>query len=79
MRGVHRYPLTSTTARLTRPLALLLVAFAITVPSIAVARATRTHSPVHLCGVVQVTVGVVEQGGVSCARPAPLNPHGGRR
>jgi hypothetical protein len=68
MRGVHRYSLTCTAAPLTRMVALLAIAFAITVPSIAVARATDAAAPVHQCGVVQHTVGVVEQGGVSCSQ-----------
>jgi len=40
----------------------LAIALAITVPSIALARESRTHTPVHQCDVVQQTVGVVEQG-----------------
>ena len=40
----------------------------ITAPTIAIARATESHAKVHGCGVVQTTVGVVEQGGVSCTR-----------
>ena len=66
MRGVHRYSLTCTVAPLARVFSLLAIALAITVPSIALARATGTTAPVHQCGVVQHTVGVVEQGGVSC-------------
>jgi hypothetical protein len=66
MRGVHRYSVTCSVAPLTRVVSLLALALAITVPSIALGRATRTAAPVHGCGVVQHTVGVVEQGGVSC-------------
>jgi hypothetical protein len=66
MRGVHRYSLTCTVAPLARVVSLLAIALAITVPSIALARDSRTHAPVRQCGVVQHTVGVVEQGGVSC-------------
>jgi hypothetical protein len=45
----------------------------ITVPTIALARATESHATeshvtVHGCGVVQKTVGVTEQGGVACSR-----------
>jgi hypothetical protein len=68
MRGVHRYSLTCTVAPLARVVSLLAIAVAISVPSIALARVTRTHAPVHQCGVVQHTVGVVEQGGVSCSQ-----------
>jgi hypothetical protein len=66
MRGVHRNALTSRAAPLTRAVVLLVIACAITVPSIALARGTRPAATVHQCGVVQKTVGVVEQGGVSC-------------
>jgi hypothetical protein len=58
---------TCTVAPLTRAVSLLAIALAITVPSIALARATRPDATVHQCGVVQQTVGVVEQGGVSCS------------
>ncbi|MFZ0386356.1 MAG: hypothetical protein WAL22_11865 [Solirubrobacteraceae bacterium] len=66
MRGFHLDSLTCTVAPLTRAVSLLAIALAITVPSIALARESRTHTPVHQCGVVQQTVGVVEQGGVPC-------------
>jgi hypothetical protein len=68
MRKVHLDSLTCTVAPLTRVVSLLAIALAISVPSIALARVTRTHAPVHQCGVVQHTVGVVEQGGVSCSQ-----------
>jgi hypothetical protein len=68
MRKVHLDSLTCTVAPLTRVISLLAIALAISVPSIALARVTRTHAPVHQCGVVQHTVGVVEQGGVSCSQ-----------
>lgn len=46
---------------------LLVIALVlITGPTIALARATEAHVPVHGCGVVQTTVGVTEQGGVAC-------------
>ena len=51
--------------------AALLLAVAlvlITVPTIALARVTSSDATVHNCGVVQKTVGVTEQGGVSCDR-----------
>jgi hypothetical protein len=51
--------------------AALLIAVAlvlITAPTIALARATSSDAKVHDCGVVQKTVGVTEQGGVSCDR-----------
>jgi hypothetical protein len=66
MRGVRLDSPMCRVAPLTRAVVLLVIAFAIAVPSIALARATRTTAPVHQCGVVQHTVGVVEQGGVSC-------------
>jgi hypothetical protein len=68
MRRVHLDSLTCSVAPLTRVVSLLAIALAITVPSVALGRVTRTHAPVHQCGVVQHTVGVVEQGGVSCSK-----------
>jgi hypothetical protein len=68
MRGVHRYSLTCTVAPLTRAIALLVIAFAITVPSIALARATDSHATVRQCGAVHHNVGVTSQGGVNCTK-----------
>ena len=59
-RGRRRSPLRHAAMLLAVSLAL------ITAPTIALARATDSHAPVHDCGVVQKTVGVTEQGGVSC-------------
>ena len=59
--GRSRTPLTHAVALLA--IAVVLIA----APTIALARASASGAPVHGCGVVQKTVGVVEQGGVSCS------------
>jgi hypothetical protein len=63
MRGVH---LTCTVAPLARVVSLLAIVLAITVPSIALARATDSHATVRQCGAVQHSVAVTSQGGVAC-------------
>jgi hypothetical protein len=68
MREGHRYSVTCTVAPLTRAVVLLAIALAITVPSIALARATGARAAVRQCGAVQHTVAVTSEGGVACAQ-----------
>ena len=66
MTGGPKRPARSPIRHAVTLLAIALVLIA--APTIALARATESHAPVHGCGVVQKTVGVVEQGGVGCTQ-----------
>jgi hypothetical protein len=68
MRSVQRDSVRHTAAPLARAVVLLAMAFAIALPSIAIARSTDSQATVRQCGAVHHNVGVTSQGGVNCTK-----------